>query len=107
MAGAPRKVFWKIDYYSDASRAFGAEDTFDITHCYRVLSKQISVYPLDSGGPFVCHGIRNRAQLRLFWWLFQPTVLPNSAGNVRTKGQLKALLLDQPCIDAAGSLKYN
>ena len=43
MAGAPRKVFWKIDYYSDASRAFGAEDTFDITHCYRVLSKQISV----------------------------------------------------------------
>ena len=48
IAGAPRKVFWKIDYYSDASRAFGAEDTFDITHCYRVLSKQISVYPLDS-----------------------------------------------------------
>lgn len=37
-----------IDYYSGASRAFGAEDTFDITHCYRVLSKQISVYPLDS-----------------------------------------------------------
>jgi hypothetical protein len=38
IAGAPRKLFWKIDYYSNLPGAFGAKGTFDITLCYRVLS---------------------------------------------------------------------
>lgn len=63
IAGIPRKPVRKI-YYTDSSRAFGAEDAFDITDCYRVLSNQISVYPLDTSGPFVRHGFRNLAQLR-------------------------------------------
>jgi hypothetical protein len=44
IAGTPRKPFLKIDN-ADASCAFGAEDASEITHCYRVLSKQIPVYP--------------------------------------------------------------
>jgi hypothetical protein len=43
--GAPSKPVWKIDYYANASRAFGAEDASEITLCYRVLSRQIPGYP--------------------------------------------------------------
>lgn len=32
---APREPFWKIDYYSDASYAFGAEDT--VAEAYRAI----------------------------------------------------------------------
>jgi hypothetical protein len=46
IAGTPSKPVWKIDYHADASYAFGAEDASEITHRYRVLSKQISVYPM-------------------------------------------------------------
>ncbi len=44
IAGTLRKPFLKIDN-ADASCAFGTEDAFDITHCYRVLPKQFPVCP--------------------------------------------------------------
>jgi hypothetical protein len=38
VAGVPQKIFWKIDYYADATCAFGSEDAADVTRCYRVLT---------------------------------------------------------------------
>ena len=32
------KVFWKIDYYADASCATGSEDPADPEKCYRILT---------------------------------------------------------------------
>jgi hypothetical protein len=32
------KIFWKIDYYADASCSFGSEDPSDITRCHRVMT---------------------------------------------------------------------
>jgi hypothetical protein len=36
--GASEKIFWKIDYYADASCTFGSDDPADITRCFRVLT---------------------------------------------------------------------
>ena len=36
--GAPEKIFWKIDYYANASCAFASKDPADITRCFRVLT---------------------------------------------------------------------
>ena len=36
--GVAEKIFWKIDYYADASCTFGSEDPSDITRCFRVLT---------------------------------------------------------------------
>ena len=38
IAGAPEKIFWKIDHYADASCAFGSDDPADISRCFRVLT---------------------------------------------------------------------
>jgi hypothetical protein len=32
------KISWKIDYYADASCAWGSEDPSDAARCYRVLT---------------------------------------------------------------------
>jgi Protein of unknown function (DUF3768) len=36
--GAPEKIFWKIDYYSDSSCTVGSEDPSDPAQCFRVLT---------------------------------------------------------------------
>jgi hypothetical protein len=36
--GVAEKIFWKIDYYADASCAFGSDDPSDISRCFRVLT---------------------------------------------------------------------
>jgi len=38
MSGVPETIFWKIDYYSDRSCAFGSEDPSDPVQCFRVLT---------------------------------------------------------------------
>jgi hypothetical protein len=32
------KIFWKIDYYADASCSFGSENPADPARCFRVLT---------------------------------------------------------------------
>lgn len=34
----PEKIFWKIDYYADASCSGGAEDPSDPARCFRILT---------------------------------------------------------------------
>lgn len=36
------KVFWKIDYYADASCRFGSEDPSDLSQTYRVLTVMLA-----------------------------------------------------------------
>ena len=38
IASVTEKIFWKIDYYADASGTFGIDDPADITCCFRVLT---------------------------------------------------------------------
>jgi hypothetical protein len=40
--GVAEKIFWKIDYYADASCAFCSEDPSDITRCFRVLTLMLA-----------------------------------------------------------------
>jgi hypothetical protein len=84
IAASPRKPAWKIDYYENASRAFGAENAFEITDCYRVLSNKISVSPRDSGGPVVRWSLRDRAQLRETKSIYRrKTAIPSKSLGVR------------------------
>ena len=36
------KVFWKIDYYADASMTWGSEDPADPAQCYRLLTVMLA-----------------------------------------------------------------
>jgi hypothetical protein len=38
----PEKIFWKIEYFENASCLFGAEDPADTTKCFRVLTVMLA-----------------------------------------------------------------